>query len=292
MNILVTGATGFIGKALIQELARSSHNVFGLDNQVNGQDLKNLPVKYFFNQDLTQSFHLEESFDYVFHLGALNVTHVGVQDYTAYHQVNVLGTENCIKAVKTRHFVFMSTTKVYREQEGLINEESPVEPKSGYAQSKLEAEKLCRRYFDEKDLTIFRAVNIAGPGQAEKAVIPVFFQKALNDEPLELIYPINTPLQILHIRDLLKAFDLLLKSDQGLGILNLCPEETITLGELAGEVIEICQSTSKVQCNADNEVVSMKILAEKAFSMLEWKSGMSVKDTLREYYQYISQVKK
>lgn len=288
MNILVTGATGFIGKALIHELVQSSHNIFGLDNKNNGQDLKSFPVKQFFDQDLTQPFHLEIPFDYVFHLGALNVTHVGRAEYPEYHRVNVQGTENLIKAVNTKKFVLMSTAKVYQRQEGVIDEGSPVGPEGDYERSKLEAEELCRRYFDEKDLTIFRAVNIVGPGQAEKAVIPVFFKKALNSEPLEIIYSVHTLLQMLYIGDLARTFILLLEKDRGAGVMNLCSEETIPIGKLAERIVSICRSKSHIYSKSDKEIICSKVTSQKAQDVLGWRARMSVEDILKNYYEFVS----
>lgn len=291
MNILVTGATGFIGKALFYKLAQSSHNIFGLDNRVNGQGLETFPVKQFFDQDLTKPFCIDLPFDYVFHLGALNVTHIGEEDYQSYYRVNVQGTENLIKAVNTRKFVFMSSAKVYREQEGIIDEESPVEPKSDYARSKLEAEELCRRYFDERDLTIFRAVNVVGLGQAEKAIIPIFFRNAINNAPLEIIYSVHTPLQMLYVDDLLEAFCLLLEKEHGVGVVNLCPEETTTLGKLAEEVIAVCRSGSLIHSKGDEDVVPVKVISKKAQGFLGWKARTSVRDILKKYYKFISESK-
>ncbi len=287
MNILVTGAAGFIGKALIRELGRSSHNIFGLDNKDDGQVSIGSSLKQFFRQDLTSPFRLDIPFDYVFHLGALNVTHVGKAEYPAYNRVNVQGTENLIKAVQTRKFVLMSTVKIYKKQKGLVDEEATVDPAGDYERSKLEAEKVCRKYFDERDLTIFRCVNIVGPGQAPKAVIPVFFKKAMRDEPLDIIYSVHTSLQMLYIGDLLRAFGLILKKKQGLGVINLCPEEMITLGKLAEEIIAICHSKSSIRFSSDEPVALTKVVSLKARTALGWQAQVSIKDILKKYYEFV-----
>jgi UDP-glucose 4-epimerase len=287
MNILVTGAAGFIAKAWIRALGQTSHAVFGLDNKEDGELLREPSLKRFFRQDLTKPFRLDIPFDYVFHLGALNVTHVGKAEYQAYHRVNVTGTENLIKAVNARKFVFMSTTKVYQKREGIIDEDSPLKPAGDYERSKLEAEETCRRYFKDRDLTIFRSVNVVGPGQAEKAVIPVFFKRAVHNEPLDILYSIHTPLQMLYVEDLLRAFDLLLEKDQGLGVVNLCREETITLGELAKEIVVMCHSRSPIRFDSDEAVAVAKVVSQKARTVLEWQAQVSIKDILKKYYEFI-----
>jgi len=287
MNILITGAAGFIGRNLIQKLALSSQDVFGLDNCAGDMGTAALPVKGFFDQDLTRPFRLSVPFDVVFHLGALNVTHVGQEDYSSYRRVNVDGTENLIKAVDARKFVFMSTAKVYREKEGLLDETSPIGPQSDYARSKWEAEELCRRNFAERDLTVFRPVNVVGPGQAEKAVIPVFFRRAIRHEPLEMIHSVRTKLQMLYIGDLLEAFELFLKKPQGLGAVNLCSEETVTLGSLAEQIIEICRSKSPIQIRNQEADLSGQISAGKAKRCLGWEAHTPLKDVLQNYYESV-----
>src|SRR3990167_8337960 len=246
-NILITGANGFIGQALLKSLDRKQYNVFALDSQTL-QISDGRPVQRYFQQDITSSFKLEGDFDWVFHFAALNVTHVGKADDEDYRRVNVLGTENLLRAVHTRQFVFMSTVKVYRERKGDIDEDSPLDPRNGYERSKLEAEEVCRRCVAKGHLTIFRAVNVVGPGQAEKAVIPVFFRRAMQGEPLEIIYSGQTPLQMLHIEDLLQVFYLLLTKNKGIGTVNLCPDETITLAELAQKIQALCGSRSQILC--------------------------------------------
>lgn len=286
MNILVTGATGFIGRVWIHALGQTSHVVFGLDHKEDSEVFQESSLKRFFRQDFTKSFRLDIPFDYVFHLGALNVTHVGKAEYPTYHRVNVEGTENLIKAVHTRKFVFMSTAKVYQKREGAVDEGSPIEPGGDYERSKLEAEHICRRYFKEEDLTIFRSVNVVGPGQAEKAVIPVFFKRAVHNEPLDILYSTHTPLQMLYVGDLMRAFNLLLEKDRGLGVVNLCCEETITLGELAKEIVAVCHSRSPVRFDSDEAVAVMKVVSEKARVVLGWQAQVSVKDILRKYHEF------
>ena len=285
MNILVTGAAGFIGRALVQRLIQIPEcDVFGLDNRddpVSGKGLK-----HYFQQDITQPFHLDMHFDHVFHLAALNVTHVGKADYADYEAVNVRGTENLVKAVKTRKFVLLSTVKVYQKHTGLIDEESPVDLIGGYERSKFNAEEVCRQAFKPEDLVIFRSVNVIGPGQAEKAVIPVFFRKAINNEPLKILHPRNTLLQMLYIGDLMDAFCSLIEKEQAYGIINLCPDEIITLGGLAEVIVRLCYSQSSIDyLSSGGDVFEMKYVSRKAQELLDWKAKSSIKDILRKYFK-------
>jgi nucleoside-diphosphate-sugar epimerase len=286
-NILVTGANGFIGRALINGLKQRHHNIFALDHVPRPRS-EDQHVAKFYPQDITKPFKIDHPFDHVFHLAALNVTHVDKAEYQEYYRVNVQGTKNLIKAIRTGKFVFMSTAKVYQQRDGLINEGSAVRPEGDYERSKWEAEEICRKHFPNKNLTIFRAVNVVGPGQADKAVIPIFFKKALNNEPLEIIYSPQTSLQLLDIGDLVEAFYLLLENKQGGGIFNLSPEENITLAELAQRIISICHSKSPVHFGNDPKGTFSKVTSQRGQEVLGWKAKATIGDILRNYYDFVS----
>lgn len=287
MNILVTGACGFIGRAFIHVLKETTHAVYGLDLEC-PEDFNTNDLTGFYKQDISREFVLETPFDFIFHLAACNLTHVGKVDYATYNMVNVQGTENLIKATSTKQFVFLSTTKVYEQQCGLIDETAKINPIGDYEKSKLQAENICQCYFKKDNLTILRSVNVVGPGQAEKAVIPVFLKKAFLNEPLKIIGSQKTILQLLCVRDLIKAFQLLLNEDKGKGIVNLCSEETIPLGDLAGLVIDICQSESRIHCFNVDEVPFSRINARKAQEVFGWRAEISVREMLSDSYKFYS----
>ena len=94
-------------------------------------------------------------FDFVFHFAAVNQTHIGKKTYSIYHKVNVLGTENVIKALNFDKFVFMSSAKIYEMNGVKIDESSPVLPIAEYEKSKLEAEKVCKNNIKKDGLAIY-----------------------------------------------------------------------------------------------------------------------------------------
>jgi nucleoside-diphosphate-sugar epimerase len=286
MNILVTGANGFVGRALIRSLKKTQHEIYALDLEYK-KDYLPVVSKQFYVQDITREFSIDQSFDIVFHLAACNLTHVGKTHYQTYYDVNVQGTKNLIKSSKIKKFVFLSTTKVYKIKGKEIDELSPVSPLSSYEKSKLEAENICRQYFSYDDLTIFRSVNIVGEGQAEKAVIPIFFKNAMSGRPLEIIDSGKTKAQLLYIEDLVYAFmHILANNDVGYGIVNLAGEETIEIRELAEKIIRICDSKSKIICNKNEDIIYSNILTEKAKNVLGWQATVLIDEILIRYFNF------
>src|SRR3569623_121363 len=207
MKFLVTGAIGFVGRYLVEKLICAGHEVDALARSDRGY-FKNTALHYFHSFDITHPFSIGDNFDMVIHLAAYNITHVGEISSSIYTEVNVEGTKNVLNGINTRRFVFLSTAKVYQNKEGVLTEESVLGPKQPYEQSKLQAEELCLRLKDQRELVILRSTNVYGPRQPEKAIIPVFFNKAISGEPLKVFGPSGACLQLLYIDDLVSALEL------------------------------------------------------------------------------------
>ncbi len=267
-KILVTGANGFIGKVLCRRLIELGHEVSALTREA---------------QDITKPFALKDEFDFVFHLAAHNITHVGDKGADLYHLINVEGTRNVLKAAKAKHFVFLSTAKVYLAEGKPVTEDSPLLPLKEYEKSKLAAENVCTDILDSKDLLIFRAVNIVGKGQPEKAVIPVLFQKAVAGEPLEIFGPKDSVLQLLYVEDVVDAFVKVVEKGGLSGIYNLSSSGNITLGELAVAIKDLTGSKSEIRFVNKDKTTFSEVLSGKVEKALGWKARTTVREILEGY---------
>ncbi len=285
MNILVTGASGFVGRPLCRRLAVLGHDVFGLSASAPSSDLRSIFTEYYLH-DLSEPFNLPETFDCVIHLAAYNVTHVGDTAADAYERVNVRGTQHLVTGVKTKRFIFLSTAKVYKNEGKPLTEDSPLAPAGAYERSKLEAEKICQTMVNEEDLVVLRSANIVGAGQALKAVVPVFFQKALRGEPLEIIVPRTTPMQFAAVPDVIAAFEAVLAHPQVHGTFNLASQEIITVEELARRIITLTRSSSALNVQDRPPVPAAPVIADKARRQLDWEAKISLDQLLQDYYTY------
>lgn len=268
MNILVTGATGFIGQRLCRCLKDGGHQIITL------------------SQDLTKIFSLEGHFDVVVHLAAYNITNVGAKDESRYTAVNVEGTRHLLEAVKTDRLIYLSTTKVYKNEGRPLTEESPPAPQGPYAQSKLQAEEICRSLFKKESLVIFRSVNCLGFGQAPKAVVPVFFQKARANEPLDIISSPRTPMPFVYVEDLVDAIETAIDRSSVSGIFNISSEKTVTLEQLAKKIIALTHSSSVINTRRDApEAVFSPVVCRKASEQLGWTAKTGWEKILERYAQ-------
>lgn len=290
MKILVTGANGFIGRVCVKTMLARGHEVDALDlvdlGYFNGTD-----INFFHSRDIVTPFTIAETFDAVVHLAAYNVTHVGdtqASIYT-YTRVNVDGTANVLSGVRARRFVFLSTAKVYRKRAGLITEESKVDPQQPYEKSKRLAEELCLRARNNQELVILRSVNAFGPGQPEKAVIPVFFARAISGEPIKVFGPRGAWLQFVHVDDLARALEIAAVTPGADGVFNVASDDVVRLEDLALMVKKICGSSSDICFTDERFEPKSEVSYAKIKEKLGWQPSIVLEEALYRYYEYYVQ---
>jgi nucleoside-diphosphate-sugar epimerase len=173
MKALVTGATGFIGSHLAEELGRRRYEVTGLVRKTSHLgELERLGVHLIVG-DCRDKPSLEkavEGMDFVFHLAAV----IHAQNWEAYYQANSLGTRNLLEACAERNpglkkLVFVSSISAAGPSEkGIpLKESDPPNPISAYGRSKLLAEEAVLEYKDRLPVVILRPPNVLGPRQKE-----------------------------------------------------------------------------------------------------------------------------
>ena len=171
-NILVSGASGFIGLMLIKELLEKGHNVYGLvrtnNNYFNNKNYTNIVI-----EDISKNINFNKSvrIDYFYHLAAK--THDKTNNYDEYFRVNVLGLKNVLSYVsklKIRKIIMLSSIKVngegFNTNEQIYSSHSKLNPKDAYGRSKLEAENLLKEFckINNINFVILRPPLVYGPG--------------------------------------------------------------------------------------------------------------------------------
>jgi nucleoside-diphosphate-sugar epimerase len=173
MKTLVTGASGFIGTHLAEELGRRGYEVTCLVRRTSQLgELERLGVHLIVG-DCRDKPSLEKAvdgMDFVFHLAAV----IHAQNWAPYYQTNFLGTRNLLAACSERNrslkkFVFVSSISAAGPSgEGIaLRESDPPSPISAYGRSKLLAEEVVLEYKDRLPVVILRPPNVLGPRQKE-----------------------------------------------------------------------------------------------------------------------------
>jgi nucleoside-diphosphate-sugar epimerase len=192
MKILVTGASGFLGKELVSELKNKKHDVF--EYSIDG------------GKDILNKIQLKESLkniDTVIHLAAILDN-----NNPKLWEINVLGTKNIIEECatsKVKKFILLSSTGVYGETSATLNENSEVKPENLYEKSKYEAEQIVLNHQEELHVNVIRSAMILGPNTYWKNMFKIlekgFPLPCRGQNHFQIIYVKELINVILHVMD-------------------------------------------------------------------------------------------
>jgi UDP-glucose 4-epimerase len=218
MNFLITGAAGFLGSALANQLAKEGHQVRGLDDLSTGEPQALFEEVHFTRGDVNDRpklWTLLQEVDCVYHLAARVSVSESLLYPREYNAVNVGGTVSLMEAMRdvgVRRVVFISSGAVYGDQqEQPLQEDAPPSPRSPYAVSKLAAEYYVRTIgalwgIETVSLRVF---NAYGPGQhlppSHPPVIPNFIRQGLRGGSLVVHGDGNQTRDFIFVNDVVRA---------------------------------------------------------------------------------------
>jgi UDP-glucose 4-epimerase len=206
MRVLVTGAAGFIGSVVTQQLLESGHQVVAIDSLQHGHRAAVLPPAEFIQGDLLDADWLKSvlssnSFDAVVHLAAEALIDESIRNPGLFFRVNVTGGLNLLDAMVgagVKRLIFSSTAAVYGEPESTpILEDAPHRPVNSYGESKLAFERILRWYYIAHRLrsVVLRYFNACGATDRcgeyhvpETHLIPILFEVALGQRQAINLY--------------------------------------------------------------------------------------------------------
>jgi UDP-glucose 4-epimerase len=206
MRVLVTGAAGFIGSVVTQQLLESGHQVVAIDSLQHGHRAAVLPPAEFIQGDLLDADWLKSvlssnSFDAVVHLAAEALIDESIRNPGLFFRVNVTGGLNLLDAMVgagVKRLIFSSTAAVYGEPESTpILEDAPHRPVNSYGESKLAFERILRWYYIAHGLrsVVLRYFNACGATDRcgeyhvpETHLIPILFEVALGQRQAINLY--------------------------------------------------------------------------------------------------------
>jgi len=246
MKILVTGGNGFIGKHVVKNLASNGMDVISFDIIKPVEEVAG--VKYV-EGSIMDEFALGRCMrgcDAVFHLAAILGVRRADAELLRCMVVNINGTMKVLEACvlnKVPRVLITSSSEIFGDiGGGGLHEDSPFNPKSGYAVTKLAAEHVVKGFKQEYDLdyNIVRFFNVYGPGQVAEFVIPRFIktiQKGISPK----IYGDGSQVRsFCYIQDAARAvLDIFLDENSRNHTFNVGNDlEPITVSELANKIVE------------------------------------------------------
>jgi len=266
MNILVTGAAGYIGSIVTEQLLREGNRVIALDNLQQGHREAVAPEAIFIKVDLADSEALDDVFRHyqieaIMHLAAETVVEYSMTDPGRFFRTNVVSGINLLDTMlrhKVNRLIFSSTAAVYGEPETIpVEETHPLRPVNAYGESKLMFERILQWYgqaYGLKSISL-RYFNAAGASEGygydhhpATLLIPVVLKVALGQSDYVPIYGTDYPTRdgscirdYIHVLDIASAHLLALKH------LDSPVSKVYNLGNGEGySVIEVIETARRV----------------------------------------------
>ncbi len=308
-SVLVTGAGGFIGSHLIEELVKMGVNVRAFVRYTSSGSKGNL--RYvdhekdnleIFMGDLKDPYACREAMkdmDYVFHLASVISIPYSYRNPREYFENNVFFILNILQAAQelgTKAVIHTSTSEVYGTAEKIpISETHPLKAQSPYSASKIAADKIAEsfyRSFDTPVITV-RPFNTYGPRQSIRAVIPTIITQALSEKNI-LLGDMRPTRDFLYVSDTVRGFLEIARNAEKLfgETLNLGTGVEISIEKLAQTITKVTQSQAKVVFDATkirptkSEVNRLCADVSRIKKKIGWKSEIKLEDGLKETVQW------
>jgi len=305
-KILITGADGFIGSHLTEELIRRGHDVrafvyynsFGhwgwLDESP--EDIKaELDV---FAGDIRDPHGVRTAMkdcDVVLHLAALIGIPYSYHSPDSYVDTNIRGTLNLLQAARdlgVEKFVHTSTSEVYGTAQFVpITEEHPLQGQSPYSATKIGADQIAFSFYNsfETPVSIVRPFNTYGPRQSARAVIPTVITQIANGNNAIKLGSLSPTRDFNYVADTVSGFIAAANSDKSLGeVINLGSHFEISIGDTVALIAELMKQEVTIETEEqrtrpkNSEVERLFADNSKAKALLDWSPEFAGVDGLRD----------
>ena len=313
MNLLVTGAAGFIGSNFVRHWVEQhpDDQVVALDLLTyagNEANLDGLGKQVEFVQgdiadlESTEEILRNRGINIVVNFAAESHNSLAVLDPGRFFYTNVIGTQSLLEAARRTgidRFHHISTCEVYGDlaldDPSAFTEESPYRPRTPYNASKAGADHAIRSYFETYGLpvTISNCSNNYGPYQFPEKVVPLFITRALGDEELPLYTSTQNRREWIHVLDHCRAVELILEKGVVGETYNVGTGVEKSIEELADIILETLGKPESLKTIVPDRpghdrrylLDSTKIRAKLGWQpQIDFPTGM--KDTITWYAQH------
>ncbi len=250
MNILLTGATGFIGSHVLRKLMRSDHKVTILSSRsVDGFCVIDAQNYHFSPRYLLQNDC--EKIDTILHIGAFTPKKGAEADDAVRCTSNITGTEALLlsELPNLKRFVFLSTLDVYGSPGGIITESTPCTPLTLYGFSKYYCEKMIQSFFSNTPVVhpILRIGHVYGEGEeVYQKVMPTLIRQAISGEALTIYGSGQARRTFIYVEDVADAILASLKLTDS-PVINVAGSEPISVNQLAEQIRSICGNNLQIR---------------------------------------------
>lgn len=310
LHVLVTGAGGFIGSHLVEELLQmncqvrafvhyNSFNRWGWLDFLPQESRKRIEV---FSGDIRDPNGVREAMkgcEVVFHLAALIGIPYSYHSPDVYVDTNVKGTLNILQAARdlgVKKILHTSTSEIYGTAQFVpITELHPVNPQSPYAATKSGADFLALTFYRSfgSPVIVVRPFNTYGPRQSARAIIPTIITQILSGRETLSLGSLIPTRDLNFVKDTARGFIRAAESEGALGeVVNLGSNFEISIGDLAQKIAGLIGKPIKIESSEErlrpekSEVERLWAANEKASKLIGWSPEYTLDKGLEETIQW------
>lgn len=312
-KILVTGADGFIGSHLVEQLIKKGekvkafvyYNSFGNWGWLDTFPKELLDEIEIFAGDIRDPNGVRTAMnevDEVFHLAALIAIPFSYHSPDSYVDTNIKGTLNVLQAARdlgTKRVLVTSTSEVYGTAQYVpIDELHPFQGQSPYSATKIGADRLAESFYRsfEMPITIVRPFNTYGPRQSARAVIPTVIIQLLSGMTEIKLGSLTPTRDFNYVKDTAQGFIDIARSDKTVGQeINIASQQEISIGQLAQELIDQINPNARIisdkqrlrpeKSEVNRLLGSNKIIRE----LTAWEPKYNLKEGLAETIAFLKE---
>jgi len=312
-KVLVTGADGFIGSHLSEQLVKLGHDVraFVYYNSFNSygwldqSDPKILEAIDIFAGDIRDPNGVREAMqgcEQVFHLAALIAIPFSYHSPDSYVDTNIKGTLNVLQAARqleTQRLLVTSTSEVYGTAQYVpIDEKHPYQGQSPYSATKIGADRIAESFYRSfgTPVSIVRPFNTYGPRQSARAVIPTIISQLLDGAVQIRLGALSPTRDFNYVMDTVTGFLAIADCEQAVGQeINIASGIEISIGQLAQQLIDMINPSAEILCDeqrlrpGNSEVNRLLGSSEKLRQLTGWSQQYDLQRGLQETVKWIEQ---
>ena len=297
-KILITGADGFIGSHLTEQLVRDGYDVkaFVLYNSFNSwgwldESPKEIKTELeVFAGDIRDAHGVKtamEGCDAVLNLAALIAIPYSYHSPDTYVDTNVKGALNVVQAARElgiEKVVQTSTSEVYGTAQFVpITEEHPLQGQSPYSASKIGADQIAMSFYRSfcTPVALIRPFNTYGPRQSARAVIPTIITQLLNGKRKIKLGALTPTRDFNYVKDTVQGFISVMNSPNSIGeVINIGSNFEVSIGDTAKIIAEA------MDVDIEIETDEIRLRPEKSEVNRLWADNSKAKRLLGWEPQY------
>lgn len=311
MKVLVTGADGFIGSHLTEELVKKGYEVkaftyynsFGTWGWLDSMPKEIMDYVEIFSGDIRDPNGVRtavKGVEEVFHLAALIAIPFSYHSPDSYVDTNIKGTLNVLQAVRdfdVSRVLITSTSEVYGTAQYVpIDEKHPFQGQSPYSATKIGADRLAESFYRSfgTPVSIVRPFNTYGPRQSARAVIPTIISQLLTGQKEIKLGSLTPTRDFNYVKDTVSGFIAIAESNETIGQeINIATQKEISIGELAQEIIGQINPAAKIVCEEErlrpekSEVNRLLGCNKKIKELTDWEPQYTLKQGIEETIGWI-----